>query len=266
MDAGTGTGVLATFAARAGAGRVFAVDAAEMIHRAEQVFQRSGVDAVVETLRGDFGSVSLPETLDVIVTETFGALALAEGAVDDLAACAKAHLKENGTVIPHRIDFFVAPVGASRLRDEAFGPFLQVEGVDLSPLVEVATHRAVTVQARTDDLLTAAQCFAQLPFPMGGNHVEGTAHFDLPDEGAVLGLLAWYDLHLAPGVVLSTSPSAPATHWGQCFLPLPEQPTAGQALDLDLEVAPAPDDRRSLEVTAHLRLGERASRGSWRVR
>ncbi len=266
LDAGTGSGVLATLAALAGARQVFAVDGAEILEVAKVVFERSGVGDVVQPIKGDFGQVQLPEKVDVIVTETFGALALAEGAVDDLAACVERNLADGGRVIPFRIDFYVAPVGSAALRAEALGAFDSVPGVDLSSLAEAAAHRAITLQAKPSDLLAHGVCIAALPFPTGGNGFDGEVLFELPVDGELQGLLAWYDLQLAPGVVLGTGPDAPPTHWGQCFLPLPVRPTAGQPLKVILDVGPAADDRRSLEVSAELLHGDVPLRGSWRVR
>lgn len=266
LDAGTGSGVLATLAALSGASRVFAVDGAEILDRAREVFARSGVADRVEPIRGDFGAVELPERVDVIVTETFGALALAEGAVDDLAACVERNLAEGGQVIPFRIDFHVAPVGSAALRDEALGAFTSVPGVDLSALEEAAMHRAITLQTTPEALLAPGQLVARLPFPTGGNGFDGEVRFELPADGELHGLLAWYDLQLAPGIVLGTGPDAPPTHWGQCFLPMEVRPAGGQPLEVVLDVGPAADDRRSLEVAAEIRHGDDTLRGSWRVR
>ncbi len=266
LDAGTGSGVLAALAALAGAEKVYAVDGAEILAQAEEVFERSGVADRVQAIRGDFGQVELPTKVDVIVTETFGALALAEGAVDDLAACVDRNLAEGGQVIPFRIDFYVAPVGSADLRAEALGAFDAVPGVDLSALAEAAAHRAITLQAKPEALLAEGALVARLPFPTGGNGFDGEVAFDLPDDGEVQGLLAWYDLQLAHDVVLGTGPDAPPTHWGQCFLPLPVHPAAGKRLKVVLDVGPAADDRRSLEVTAEIEHGDEALRGSWRVR
>ena len=36
----------------------------------------------------------------------------------------------------------------------------------------------------------------------------------------IFGFALWWDCTLAPGVVLSTSPQAPRTHWDQIYLPL----------------------------------------------
>jgi protein arginine N-methyltransferase 1 len=46
----------------------------------------------------------------------------------------------------------------------------------------------------------------------------------------IFGFALWWDCTLAPGVLLSTSPYAPRTHWDQIYLPL-LRPVAAQAGD-----------------------------------
>lgn len=47
LDVGCGTGILSLFAARAGAKRVFAVDASDIAEKAEQIVKANGFDHVI---------------------------------------------------------------------------------------------------------------------------------------------------------------------------------------------------------------------------
>jgi hypothetical protein len=62
-------------------------------------------------------------------------------------------------------------------------------------------------------------------------------------------------------VVLSTAPDAPPTHWAQSVLPLADDAPAG-AHALHVELSPAADDRRGVELTVR---GDGLS-GVWRAR
>lgn len=243
LDAGTGSGVLAALAARRGA-RVYAVDQSDAVRWAEGTMQASGLADRVTVIRGDVATVELPEPVDLIVTETFGALALAEGAAPDLQACAQRLLRPGGRVVPGRIDFHVAAVVDPAVRDEAFGPFEAVPGVDFGPLRAVAGSRALTTTLAADAVGPCAR-FASHAFPDDGGVVVGEAVVEA--DRPIVGLAAWYDLVLAPEVVLATGPGAPPTHWGQVFLPFEDPLPAGRHA-VALELAPPPDDRRSLEV------------------
>ena len=47
LDVGCGTGILSLFAARAGAKRVFSVDASDIAEKAEQIVKANGFDHVI---------------------------------------------------------------------------------------------------------------------------------------------------------------------------------------------------------------------------
>ena len=56
LDVGCGTGILSLFAARAGAKKVFAVDASDIVHKAENIIRNNKMDHIVtyafSSLRG----------------------------------------------------------------------------------------------------------------------------------------------------------------------------------------------------------------------
>lgn len=70
VDAGSGTGVLAMFAADAGASKVYAVElAANNVKVLRGVFNDNGYGDRIEVIHGDATTVSLPNKVDVIVCE-----------------------------------------------------------------------------------------------------------------------------------------------------------------------------------------------------
>jgi hypothetical protein len=243
IDAGTGSGVLAALAAQAGAARVYALDNSEIIDVAQQVARRSGLDAI-QTVRADFGSVALPERADVLVTETFGAFALAEGAAADLRACVDRNLKETGRVIPCGLSLHLAPVLDRRVIDEVFSPMSRLDGIDLSPLIEAAWKRGISM-CIPPEALGQSQCLVDLAWPCADVvSSEVSWQFDEPTE--VFGLCGWFDLAMSASVTLSTGPSAAPTHWAQVLFPWPSRNVT--RLEGVVTVRPADDDRRSLEV------------------
>lgn len=266
LDAGTGSGLLACLAARAGARRVFAVDNSEVLTLAKQTIAHNELGGVVEPVRGDFGKVQVAEPVDLIVSETFGALALAEGSVPDLMACAQNNLKPSGRVLPDGLSLHLAPVRSEVLYRETLDPFTTLHGVDLSPLRHSAMGRGRVVDVPAEGLLAPGQAFASLAYP-SKDPAQGRATFELP-EGPLHGFAGWFDVYDASALMLSTSPDAPPTHWRQCFLPLPplRVPEGGATLALQVAFSPAPDDRRSLEVEITWTLGPSEGQQRWRVR
>lgn len=258
LDAGTGSGLLAILAARAGAGAVEAVDNSAMVERAAEVVAASGLSEVVTCHRADFASVEV-EPVDVVVTETFGALCLAEGAAEDLIRCCERNLAEGGVVIPSAVSLVFAPITDPAGLAPVFEPF-RVEGVDFGVLEQAQRSRAVTRVVDPAHLGHAPVVLARVGFPHEAVRVAGTVRFE-GLTGPVHGLCGWFDLHLAPGVELPTGPMDPQTHWQQVVLPLELEPVDG-VVELELLVEPAPEDRRGLVVTGRWAGGERV----WRVR
>jgi Methyltransferase domain len=88
--------VLSCFAARAGAARVYAVDASEFASRAEVVVARNGFDDRVQVLHTRIEDVALPEQVDVIVSEWMGAFLLFESMLDAVLLARDRWLKPGG--------------------------------------------------------------------------------------------------------------------------------------------------------------------------
>lgn len=266
LDAGTGTGILACLAARAGARQVFAVDAAEIVEVAREVVRRSGLRDRVRVVHADLAQVSVEASVDVVVTETFGALALAEGAARDVDACCARNLGPDGVVIPSAIELWFAPVGDRAVHEHVVAPFRHPE-VDLSPLSELALRRAITLDVPAAALLHAGERLACIPFPAGGATVEGEVVFPTARGGVWYGLVGWFVLHLTDAIALPTGPADPSTHWKQVFLPIsPVEIAPEDVIGVAVSIRPAPDDRRALEVDWSWQIGDRAGRATHRVR
>lgn len=64
---------------------------------------------------------------------------------------------------------------------------------------------------------------------------------DVESAGGATGLVGWFDLHCCkdhPDVVLSTSPSAPKTHWLQCWMPFDKALEGSTKLHVQVQLKP----------------------------
>jgi SAM-dependent methyltransferase len=260
LDAGTGTGLLALLAARAGARVVYAVDNSDLLPLADEVARASGLDGVVKTLRGDFAQVRLPEPVDVIITETFGAFALAEGSVPDLAACVAHNLKPGGKVVPNGVVLRIAPVEGRDLWQETQAAFEDRLGLLFGPLRQAASARGRVTDVPADALAAPPATLARLQYP-SADAPSGQVEFAFQAQ-EWCGFAAWFDVLLDDELMLGTGPDAPPTHWRQVFLPVPPQPAPSGALRVSMRLEPSADDRRSLDVIASWPGGG----ARWRVR
>ena len=114
LDLGTGPfALLALEAARCGAKKVYAIEADPLsAEKAREAVSVAGFSDVVEVVEGISTQVTLPEKVDVLVSETVGSIASEEGLYSTMADAHARHVArptEQGSWIPHRIQTLGAP-------------------------------------------------------------------------------------------------------------------------------------------------------------
>src|SRR5580704_18259946 len=84
VDLGCGPGIFALLACRAGAKRVYAIDAGEVIDFARQLAVANGFADRIEFLHGDSRQMQLPERANVLVSDVRGALPFFSDAIPSI--------------------------------------------------------------------------------------------------------------------------------------------------------------------------------------
>jgi SAM-dependent methyltransferase len=219
LDFGCGLGILAIFAARAGARAVYAVDRLPIVRLAQAIAKKNGLGSIGFVFAPE-GGFSLPEKVDLIVSEWLGHFALQEGMLGPLCAARDAHLRPGGRMIPARVTMKAALVSERSYHEDL--RFFQTApyGIDFSPVAEWVFGEAWSRPFTPDHLLAPAATVAELdlhtitgPPPF----VEGEL---LPERAAdVYGIAGWFEADLGSGVRLDTGPAAPVTHWRPLFFP-----------------------------------------------
>ncbi|CAI5484055.1 unnamed protein product [Closterium sp. Yama58-4] len=113
LDVGTGSGILAIWAAQAGARRVYAVEATDMAQHAETLARANGVAERVTVLQESVEDVQLPEKVDVIISEWMGYFLVRESMLDSVLIARDRWLKPGGSLFPSHARMWVAPVHSS---------------------------------------------------------------------------------------------------------------------------------------------------------
>ena len=110
LDIGTGSGVLAVAAARAGARRVYAVEGSDIAEVAERVFAANGVTDTVTLLPGWSRQIELPEPADLLVAELIGNEPLEEEILETTLDARRRLLKPDARLVPHRLTLLARPL------------------------------------------------------------------------------------------------------------------------------------------------------------
>ena len=145
LDIGTGSGVLAVAAARAGARRVYAVEATDIALVAAQVFEANGVQDRVTLVSGWSRQIELPERADLLVAEVIGNEPFEEEILETSLDARRRLLKPDARLIPHALTLLARPVRLpdAELRQRAYGNaavqrWRELYDIDFRPLLDAA--------------------------------------------------------------------------------------------------------------------------------
>ena len=145
LDIGTGSGVLAIAAARAGARHVYAVEASDIADVAERVFAANGVRDRVTLIRGWSREIELPERADLLVAEVIGNEPFEEEILETTLDARRRLLKPAARLIPHTVELLARPllIPEAEARQRAIGwraveRWRQLYEIEFGPLLDAA--------------------------------------------------------------------------------------------------------------------------------
>lgn len=235
VDVGSGSGILALLAAQAGAREVYAIERGAMARLIEKAAQRNGFGDVVKVFRGDARNVALPKPPTVIVSEMIGSFALDEDFLG-LLGSVRARCAPDVRVIPASLSIRLALASMPEARAE----LESIEnglGVRLDDLAEALRSRPALAWVRADEIVSSATADARFrvgdatPRVVSGNVTASKT-------GTADAIIGWFEAELADGVSITSSPSAPKTHWANLVFPLPVPLPIVAGETIELEVRP----------------------------
>jgi protein arginine N-methyltransferase 1 len=144
MDIGTGSGILAVWAAQAGARKVYAIEYTDMAKHARKVMEANKVDHIVTVLQGAVEDIVLPveqdqlvvessddgdgscRCVDIIISEWMGYFLLRESMLDSIIRARDKFLKVTtvpGLMFPSHCTMLWAPVSDEGERKATAGEY-----------------------------------------------------------------------------------------------------------------------------------------------
>jgi len=296
LDVGAGTGILSIWAAKAGARKVYAVEATATANHARDLVKANGVDDIVEVLQAKMEEVELPEKVDIIISEWMGYFLVYESMLDTVLAARDKWLLPGGAIYPSHAQLFLAPLkspdkGSDRHKALAecmddWGVFLSESqsryGVDMSPLTAPYETECDKFFLRTANEWTNLE-----PKNLAGQEdcvldidchtitvaelVEFQSDFALPisAHGQLTGLAGWFEVHFrgsesspaTKSITLSTSPANGYTHWGHTLLAMYPCPiiAPGAEVQGSISVARKKEDQRRLKLDLEVKITKSGS-------
>jgi protein arginine N-methyltransferase 1 len=262
-DIGAGTGFLGFLAARLGAARVDLYEAAEIAEVARKLLRHNRL-AKCRIAQVHSTEVAEPDRVDVIVCETLGNYPFEENIIATLNDAQVRFLEPGGTIIPRGLVQLAAPVTAERhWRELAVWDDVGY-GLDFAPAKAMSLNNIYVRWFEAADLLDGAATVAawdEISFERRNKTTRtGKASWRPSRSTTIYGLALWWRAELAPGVILSTGPLDPRTHWEQLYLPAlaPIRVEAGQTFAASLRSTTSFE--RGTNVTWTLTVADRGGR------
>ncbi len=231
LDIGTGSGLLAMMAARAGA-RVVVCEMVKPLARvAERIVAANGyadkISVVAKKSTELVVGVDLAARADVLISEILDMGLIGERMLPTLRHAMRNLVRDDARIVPMGAVVHAAAIECPFLRP--INPIRGIAGFDLSNFdsFHSAGYTDIDLEVTPHRLLSepvAALKFDFRNIPLGGRwQALGLA---ITASGTCHGIVFWFDLHLDESTVLSSRSRDQANHWKQ----------AGMFLDQDLPV------------------------------
>lgn len=229
LDLGTGSGILAVAAVRAGARHVYAIEPSNMAACARRVFERNGVAGEITLLEGWSQNLDLPERADVLTCDLVGSEPLEMRIVEVTKDALARLLKPGARMVPGgmRFSFVLAEMPVALAEEYTFSrsQFERWEsgyGVDFSPMLESLGPAPVPAYvhphvAATFPRLSAPGAVWELDFGLPSSVAPTHAEVDLEvsESGRLTAILGMAEIRLTDTLTFSTDPASAgrAPHW-----------------------------------------------------
>ena len=248
LDIGTGSGLLAMMAVKAGAKKVYACELVPALAEiAKQIVTDNGMSDQIEIFNMKSTALKigehLPERADVVVSEILDCGVLGEGVLPSLRDAYQNLLKPGARAVPLGVDIYGTLVETDHLK-KVF-PVKKISGFDLSAFEDFRADRGyVRIDLRSvphrrlsDVFSLQSVNFKNLPeIYTKDNPLKKQLNVPVTTDGTAHAVVFWFTLHLDEKTSLSTGPEGEMIHWGQAiyFFKNEKEVKAGEQLEFTM--------------------------------
>ena len=240
VDLASGTGILGMLACRAGAARVYAVEAGPIAGLAREIARANGFSDRITVIHAHSSEVTLPERADLVVSDQIGRFGVEAGVLPLFADARARLLKPGGRLVPSRIDLVIAPVeyrkGSRRVAYWSRRP----ARFDFTPAHRVSCNTGYPARFAPSHLLAAPR--RGIALDLAGpaeSPMRIKATFEVTRSGTLDGVGGWFEAQLSPAVAMTNSPlSGDRIIRRQAFFPIasPIAITTGDRIEVAMRI------------------------------
>jgi type I protein arginine methyltransferase len=223
LDIGTGTGIWAMLACQFGARKVYAVEPSDGIQVAREIATANGYAGRIEFIQAISTKITLPESVDIIVSDIRGLLPLYRQSPSSIIDARERLLRPGGTLIPQSDTLWVTVVEVPEVYNRMTAiwnnnPY----HLDMQAARRRVTNTFIPHRVREKQLVVEPKCWATLDYTtLTAIDVNAEVTWSVNRTGNAHGLSIWFDTTLAEGIQFSNAPHEPELIFGNAFFPWP---------------------------------------------
>jgi len=257
LDVGCGTGILSMFAAKSGASRVLAVEGSTIAVKAAEIVKKNKLDKIITVIHGIMEEVELDTDVDIIVSEWMGYCLFQESMLDSVLYARDRYLKPGGLIFPDRVTLYICGIEDEEFKYNRFGFWNRVSscGFDMSCIGEALYEEVLVESVQAAAVVTTPCLLKEFDLKNGSKEeiaFESNFVIRMTRKDYVHAFVTYFDATFGDchaEEVLSTAPSAWATHWKQSTFYLRGKMTAlkGEEIHGKFSLFTSKENRRNLQ-------------------
>ena len=232
LDIGTGTGLLAMMAARAGAKKVIACEMHnKLAETAQEIVTANNFAKKIQIINKKSTElktgIDLPEKANILVSEILDVGVVGEGVLPTIRHAVKNLITDDAIIIPAKVQLYGQLIEIP-LRSK-INPVENISGFDLSAFDKFRIpNEYMTIHLNNENHTVLSDIFSitefdfyNLPNAVQDDHpISETINIKINNGGQLQAVVFWFDLTLHESIVVSSRPNGELKHWGQalfCF-------------------------------------------------
>ncbi len=226
LDIGTGTGLMAMMAARAGARQVTACEAVTpMAEVAEEIVAANGFADRIAIVRKKSTAMEIGRDMaqraNVLVAEVVDAGLLSEGVIDSIAHARANLLTRGARIIPARATVFAMAIESKQI--DAERRVGRAAGFDVGAMNSLAPRLYLQTDLNRYEWRGLSRALKLFEFDFAAGAIppaQRRVPFTATGTGTCHAIAFWFRLDLDDEISIATGPTSPPTHWQQAVYSL----------------------------------------------